>query len=118
MININKLKIDNSVMGKLILLEVRKSYQYENGKKTDIPKGISYVVASTGLALEKFSILIETNDITIEFDNDSKDFSNIVEFEELQAFPYIINGNVGIKAIAKSVRLINQNTKGSRNENQ
>ncbi|MDF9867302.1 hypothetical protein OKW22_000871 [Bacilli bacterium PM5-3] len=114
---INDLKIDNSIWGNQILLEIKESYKYENGRRTGEYLGKKVTVACTGLALEKISVLID-DEVTIDFDNDSNDFSKIVEFEGLECYPYSINGNIGIKATAKSVRLKNQNSRGQKNDGQ
>lgn len=60
MIPLNKLRIDNACLGKkMLLVDVRPYYQYDNGVKGNDVQGYKYSAALPALNLEKIDVKIE-----------------------------------------------------------
>lgn len=69
-INISNLVIPLDVLlpegHELILLHAKDSFEYKNGKKTDVRLGTSYEVIENGGEFQKFSVKIIDNESAIE----------------------------------------------------
>lgn len=107
MISPNLIRLDNRDFGnQFILTAIRPSYRYIEGNKTQDITGINYEVALPKLSFEKIRVKVEGDQ---EISEEVLESSNFIEvaFEDLEAHFYFVNGNVGVSATAKSVKMLN-----------
>lgn len=101
MINAKNLILDNRVFGKKMwLIEVKPSYEYVDGAKTERIDGYKYTVVLPDLKMEKLSVKIAGNQIC-----EAPDGYAECRFEELKVTPYVSGGNINLSATATNIVL-------------
>ena len=101
MINSKDLVLDNRVFGKKYwLIDVKPSYEYVDGAKTDKVDGYKYIVVLPEMKMEKLSVKIAGNQIV-----DAPDGYAECRFEELKVTPYVSAGNINLAATATNIVL-------------
>ncbi len=104
MINSKNLKIDTACFGEgLILTGITPWYEYIDGKKQNKLKGYKYEIAIPVLGFEKLAVKIRGNQL-IEIGDEFP----VVEFEELEVVPYVIEGQLRLAASAKTIKRVNE----------
>ncbi len=103
MLNIRDLRIDPVSLGeKKLLVDVIATYEYKDGKRTDVLTGYRYVVALPKHGLEKLSVRIEGKQQLEK----PEGFAEVV-FQGLEVTAYEAQGKVQISAKATSITLVN-----------
>lgn len=95
------------------LVEIRESFVYEGGQKTDKRDGVSYGILLPSQACEKLRVKVSA-DVTPAFSQEELDEANksldfvMVSFSGFQIKPYSMNDRMQISAKADSIKVLGQ----------
>lgn len=100
MLNIKDLKFDPRSLGsKLLLVDVRPAYEYQEGKRTDRIVGYRYEIVLPDKGFEKLAVKIEGPQ-----QMDKPDGYAEVVFDGLEIYAYVSGGQIQVGARATGIR--------------
>ncbi len=106
MINPNAVRLDVRDFGKVfILTDIRPSYLYQHGIRTDERIGTTYEVAVPALGFEKIRVRVDGEQTIPDEVIENKDYQN-VKFDNLEAHFYFVNNQTGVTATASQASII------------
>lgn len=106
MISPNSVRLDVKDFGKqFILTGIRPAFKYEDGSRTDERVGTTYEVSLPALGYEKIRVRVSGEQSVSDEILEDRDFHN-VKFDNLIAYFYFVNNQVGISASADKVTLV------------
>ena len=107
MLSLRDLVIDPKTLGtKLLLVDVRPAYEYQEGKRTDRIVGYRYEIVLPDKGFEKLAVEIEGPQQL-----DKPDGYAEVAFDGLEIYAYQQNGTIAVGARATGIRRIQTNSK-------
>ncbi|NBI07290.1 hypothetical protein [Senegalia massiliensis] len=113
-LRITDLRIDTKDLGEFILANISPFYEYIDGKKSDKLLGYRYDVALPSKKLEKLGVKVENLTPLIDIENEEIPIGMKIDFHGLEVGSYYMNGNVHVKAKAKSVHIKEDKTNASK----
>lgn len=104
MINIRNLRIDSASLGqKMLLVDIRPVYEYQNNQRTERVTGYRYDVALPTHSLDKLGVKIEGKQLIEK----PADFAE-VEFANMEITVFVSNGQPQVTAKATGIALVNK----------